>query len=294
MSRPSVELPSPSVRFQPGFLARVGALALALRAARERREGPGRASLFGVGAEFVGYRPYRPGDDLRALDWAALARLSRPYVRLARREASERWCILLDTSASMGVGRPGKLQCASEVAVAVAALARAPGAEGMLHVSGRERRLELARRAPLAAWLAFLEGERAQGSRGLSALCAQPARWRGSGRVVLVGDLLDLSPALLESAFASHAERGRELILIQILAREELAPAARSREWIDAETGQRRRVGADAALHARYERALQGELAALGEAARRLRGNHVVSASHAPFEAIVRRALAGA
>src|SRR5262249_34167570 len=109
-ARPPVPLPSPGGRFAPDLLARVGRLGARLASLRERREGAGRARLFGAGEEFVGHRPYQTGEDLRALDWNLLARLGRPFVRVAAREASEHWAVCLDTSASMGVGVPGKLQ----------------------------------------------------------------------------------------------------------------------------------------------------------------------------------------
>ena len=60
-------LPAPSVRFEPEFLARVERLLVRLAGARERREGSGRSFLLGGGEEFSGHRPYRPGEDLRAL-----------------------------------------------------------------------------------------------------------------------------------------------------------------------------------------------------------------------------------
>ena len=73
-------LPCPGVRFEPGFGRRLEALASRLALARERREGGGVPSLLGGGAEFVGYRPYARGDDLRALDWDLWARSRRPQL----------------------------------------------------------------------------------------------------------------------------------------------------------------------------------------------------------------------
>ncbi|MDA1265673.1 MAG: DUF58 domain-containing protein, partial [Planctomycetota bacterium] len=120
--------PYPAVALGGDYLRRVEQLTLRLAATKERREGAGSAAVVGAGEEFVGYRPYRDGEDLRGLAWDLLARLDRPYVRVTRREAAERWSVLLDTSASMAVGPPGKLQVAAEVVGALASLALRGGA----------------------------------------------------------------------------------------------------------------------------------------------------------------------
>src|SRR5258707_756618 len=120
-------LPCPSVRLDAALRARAERFAARLSAARGRREGAARAGLSTGGLEFDHYRPYRPGDDLRALDWDVYARSDQPVVRVLRPEAGERWAILIDTSASMGVGPPGKLQRAAGCARALAP--RRPPAE---------------------------------------------------------------------------------------------------------------------------------------------------------------------
>ena len=72
------EVPSPTVRFPADFVSRLGAFAAQLSATREREEVGRRRTLQGEGQEFVGHRPYRPGEDLRKLDWDLYARVDRP------------------------------------------------------------------------------------------------------------------------------------------------------------------------------------------------------------------------
>jgi uncharacterized protein (DUF58 family) len=277
------ELPSPTVRFAPDFLARLGALVARRTSARERREGDGRARLFGVGSEFVGFRPYKSGEDLRTLDWNLLARLGRPFVRVAAREASEDWAVLLDGSASMGVGRPGKLQLAAEVATAVAALGLARRARVELWL-GSGTRLGLRRRPGLAAWMRALEATRAGGEAGLAPLVERFAAGRGAGRVFLFGDLLDLEPR----AALRLARPSRELFLVQILAREELAPGARGAvRWRAAEGAGARELYVDPGAAASYERRLALRLERWGRAAARARAVHACFTSATPFEDVV-------
>ncbi|MEM9800845.1 MAG: DUF58 domain-containing protein, partial [Planctomycetota bacterium] len=174
-----VELPSPHVEFGPGFLARLGAFAAHLAAAREREEVGRRRTLEGEGQEFVGHRPYRPGEDLRRLDWDLFARVDRPYVFVHRSDAREEWAVALDSSASMGVGRPGKLQSAAEVAAAIVALGLRLGARVALVAvgpGGRKTPIDASRTADLGRALKALESLVAEGRNGLGAFVGAEGR----------------------------------------------------------------------------------------------------------------------
>ena len=277
-------LPSPHVRFGPDFLARLGRLAARLASLRERREGAGRARLYGVGAEFVGFRPYRSGADLRALDWNLFARLARPFVRVAAREASERWAVLVDASASMGVGVPGKLQLAAAVATGIAALGLARRARTELFVSNRPGSLVVEKRTAITAWMRRLEETSASGDAGIGALVREAARVRSAGRVFLVGDLLDLEPALL----AGLARPSRELFVAQILAPEELAPPAGAPvRWVDAETGAAHALRVDESVRERYEELLAARLELWRASAARHRAAYGCWITASPFEKVV-------
>src|SRR6476619_7704919 len=66
------------------------------------RTGEHRSPFHGVSAEFSQYRPYRPGDDLKYLDWKVLARTDRLYTRQFRETTNLSAMLVLDASASMG------------------------------------------------------------------------------------------------------------------------------------------------------------------------------------------------
>lgn len=289
MVREPVELPSPGIAFGPDFLARLGRLAAELAGLRERREGEGPARLFGVGSEFVGYRPYRSGEDLRALDWNLLARLGRPYVRVAAREASEAWAVLLDTSASMGVGRPGKLQLGAELALALATLGVARRATVALYTGGPVPLGVARKRAALQGWMRALTATRASGSAGLGVLvrafAAQRSGARAPGRVFLIGDLLDCEP---RDVFAL-ARPARELFLAQVLAPEELVPTTSGPlRWVDAESGDALVRALDEPGLQLYEQRLEARLELWRAAAARARAVHGCWTSATPFETLAR------
>ena len=56
----------------------------------------------GFGTEFVHYRHYYPGDDLKYVDWNVYARLGRFQIKVFQEETNCNCYIVLDTSASMG------------------------------------------------------------------------------------------------------------------------------------------------------------------------------------------------
>jgi len=282
------------IRFTPSFIARLELLVGRSTARRGRWEEAGRAMQVGAGDEFVGHRPYRPGDELRDLDWNLLARFDEPFVRVYRRGAGERWTILFDTSASMGLGRPAKLQSAAEIATGLAFSGLGEGAGVRLLAATEEgpRIHGLQRRSELAGWLKFMEGLRATGTAGLRALLAPLGRNAGE-RVFLVGDLLDVQPAEV----AALARPGRSLDLVRVLAPRELEPvgpdgsAPAEVEWLDPETGERLGVALDGDVRRRYENELQTHLERWRETCARHRVAHGVWSSARPFEDVVRGVL---
>ncbi len=58
----------------------------------------------GRGIEFEEVRPYLPGDDVRTIDWNVTARYDEPYVKLFREERELTVILLVDVSASQGLG----------------------------------------------------------------------------------------------------------------------------------------------------------------------------------------------
>lgn len=300
----AAELPCPRVRFEADFPRRLERFAERLSAAREGREGRGASGPVGAGHEFVGYRPYRAGEDLRALDWNLLARLDRPYVRVTQAEAGELWLVLLDTSASMGVGPPGKLQRAAEVSAAIACLALRLAAEvRLVDVGAGEDEhaspsLSIKKRAGLADLLAFLETRVARGRPdGRAAEERASARARAA-RIFVLSDFLSSTPAEV----LPLARGGTDLTLVQILAPVEIDPGSSNDlqpeleggvEWWEPESGAHLALSLDEHVCASYAVELERRIAVWRAACAGRRINHACSSTRLPFEDILRRALRG-
>src|ERR1051326_4441594 len=115
----------------PALLARIGDLELAARTVVDGlRSGPHRSPFHGYSAEFSQYRHYRPGDDLKYVDWKLVARTHRVYTKQFRETTNMAASIVIDTSRSMEFGN--KFRYAT---IASAALAHVIATQSEEHTS---------------------------------------------------------------------------------------------------------------------------------------------------------------
>lgn len=77
------------------------------RKIRNMRPGAYTSKLRGSGFDFDQHRHYRPGDDVRTMDWNVTARMNAPYVKQTHEERELNMVIAVDVSRSMeyGTGR---------------------------------------------------------------------------------------------------------------------------------------------------------------------------------------------
>jgi len=83
-----------------------------------------RTARRGSGTDLVGLREYTEGDDARHIDWNVTARLNEPQLRVFTEDRELTVWLVLDRSASMTVGAPGrgKDDVLSELALVLARL----------------------------------------------------------------------------------------------------------------------------------------------------------------------------
>ena len=89
-----------------------------------RLTGGYRTAHRGTGTDLVGLREYTEGDDARHIDWNVTARLNEPQLRVFTEDRELNVWLVLDRSASMTVGPPGrgKHDVLSELALVLARL----------------------------------------------------------------------------------------------------------------------------------------------------------------------------
>ncbi|MEU4234773.1 DUF58 domain-containing protein [Nonomuraea sp. NPDC026600] len=73
-----------------------------------RLQGAHRTAHRGAGIDFTGLRAYSDGDDARHIDWNVTARLDEPHLRVFTEDRELTVWLVLDRSASMAAGRPGR------------------------------------------------------------------------------------------------------------------------------------------------------------------------------------------
>ena len=93
-----------------------------LRRVEGRVAGGYRTVHRGAGIDLAGLRAYAEGDDARHIDWNVTARLNEPQLRVFNEDRELTVWLVLDRSASMTVGAPGrgKQDVLSELAVVLA------------------------------------------------------------------------------------------------------------------------------------------------------------------------------
>jgi uncharacterized protein (DUF58 family) len=224
------------------------------------------------------FRPYAPGDDLRALDWNALARLDALIVRRYTAERALRLDLLLDASASMA--GDGKLAAAVEVALALGTMALA-GRDGVrLAVLGGDQPSETAEmrgRAAVARLAARLGGVRPAGRLDLgAALAARAHRHPGPALAAVVTDGLADADGIADG-LAALAARRMDVLLVLVLGRTEVEPERlpAGGRLEDVESGARHTIVRDAAACAAFRALLARHCAALAAAAARVGGRSV-------------------
>jgi uncharacterized protein (DUF58 family) len=109
----------------PVDLARLASLSVRARTIVEGALSGAHRNLHpGASLEFTEHKEYAPGDDIRRIDWKAVARTDRYTIKRFENETEMRALLVLDTSASMGYRRTSvsKLEYASYLSAALAYL----------------------------------------------------------------------------------------------------------------------------------------------------------------------------
>jgi uncharacterized protein (DUF58 family) len=253
--------------------------------------GSHRSKRLGRSPEFTEYRAYRPGDDLRRLDWKLFARTDRPFLRIADDHAALRTAILVDASASMRfpVTGYGKWEHACAMAIGLAAVALGDGDAVGITVSTRagNRGIPPRRRRDVLNDTANLFASVAVD--GKDSLPHSIERAASEPRLTVISDFLCDSERAL-AALRVAAAAGAELYAVHVVAEEELNPPDRAFLASDPEDASLRRTlgsdnrGAYLAAFAAWRDGLAAELHAMN-------ANYCLTSAREPVRDAVRRVI---
>jgi uncharacterized protein (DUF58 family) len=204
-----------------------------------------RSPFHGYSAEFSQYRHYRPGDDLKYIDWKLFARTDRLYTKQFRETTNLVCQIALDASASMdyagGSGGVTKFQYARLLAAALAHLVSRQGdSVGLVTYADALQQYLPSRsgQAHLRSVLLTLSRTDPGGQTdGAAALGRTIDLLKRRGLLVVISDLYDERPEV-ERALMRASHTGHEVIVFHVLTRDEVElPFADDAEVEDPETG---------------------------------------------------------
>jgi uncharacterized protein (DUF58 family) len=242
--------------FDEGFLKKLEYLHIISRkvfAGRVRAER--RSRKIGAGIEFADHREYAPGDDFRYLAWNLYGRMDKLLVRLFEEEEDLSIYLLLDSSASMRIGAPTKIDYAAQVVAALCyiGLANLDRVSVLTFGDGLRDRLPPARgKARIFKVFDFLRQLRPEGvthlERSVEAFVHESPR---RGVAVVISDFYD------HAGFRAGLDLLRyhrfEPYAIQVIAETETRPALRGDlALVDCETGEIREVTVSARLLREY------------------------------------------
>lgn len=228
----------------PSLVAAVDDLEVVARLIVEgMRSGQHRSPFHGFSTEFSQYRAYRPGDDLKYLDWKVLARTDRLYTRQFRETTNMAAMICLDSSASMAYpdGDLSKFRYASMIAAALAHLIVMQGdAVGLMTMQGGRLVYLPARggRGHLRTVLSQIDRLEPGGQWEPKTVITRAADLlRRRGLVCVVSDFYD-APEATRVELRRANRRGHDVALLQIVSKQEVElPFAGDLEFEDLETG---------------------------------------------------------
>ncbi len=218
-----------SAYLKPEVLARITKLGLrAQRVVVGSLAGLHRSPLHGRSAEFLKYRDYNPGDDLKHLDWRAYGRSGRYYIKQFEEDSNLRAALVVDSSASMTYGRKGtltKFDYAATIAASLAMLLIGQRDAVGLSLVDKNPRAFL---PPVATFshcnkiIDALEKAKPQGETDLGAALVHVAEQISSrGVVFILSDLL----TNLDSFYNGLARlnfRGHEVVVLHVLDPDEM------------------------------------------------------------------------
>lgn len=299
--RRAAERPAPEEPlFDAAFRRRLERLAIRTRQTLAwRAVGEHRSPRQSPSHEFVDFRAYSQGEDLRYLDWNTFARLGELVTRLGQVSTELTVHLLVDSSASMNWGDPNKLRYAKRLAAALGYLSlwhfdRLVVAPFDTELGGAQFGPGRGRGA-IGPLFNYLEGLPAAGGTDFARPLAEYARrQRARGLLLLVSDLLMAGAGDPIAALQPFLERGWEVVVFHVLDPQEVEPGYTGDfrlHDVERDGGRGLRIMPDDETLARYRAVFDHWLGDVERACAARRVGYLRVLTSWPFETLVLRFL---
>ena len=276
----------------PDFLKRLDRLDFRIRRLEAGLQRGDVATLKkGAGTIFRDHRPYGSGDDLRFLDWNAYMRWGQLHIKQFQAEERPRILLMVDQSASMGLGDQAKWRTAASLAACVGCLGllRHAVVDWHPYPTGPTKRFQS--RGHIPRLLRTITGTKPEGASHFlrAAQHAAPSNTT-SGLAFVFSDWLDTQAQVEGLRWLRHRGFRTQAVRISDPVDRSLRPGERV-HIRDVETGRWRRERLDRAIVADYLKALDEHFAAVERACLRLRVSFGVVPTSESTEAATARIL---
>lgn len=260
-----------------------------------RLQGIHRSAHQGASVEFSEHKEYSPGDELRHVDWRAVARFDHYFVKRFEHETNTNACVVIDGSGSMAYGAEGsltKFEYAGVLATCLGlVLLRQQDALGAVLFDERVH-VELPPRTGLGHLKHLtdaLDEHRPEGTTALDEALERARRLtKKRGMIFLLSDCFE-DPRRLAISLARLSAAGHQVTVMQLLDGDELdLPFSEAVDFQGLETGHRLLVE-PRAIRQQYKRKLEAHISAVEEACLAARAQHLlVDTRSAPIDPLMR------
>jgi uncharacterized protein (DUF58 family) len=198
----------------------------------------------GFSVEFSEHRPYRPGDEIRHIDWQVYGRSNKFYVKQFEEETNLRATIVVDVSKSMSYNSDNNISKFNYSIFLASALAylmnRQRDAVGLAIYNNElvEYMPSKSKTSYVGQILKKLENTIPSDLTGTSnALDSLAERIKRRGLIIIISDLLDDIDSI-SNALNHFRHNNHEVLIFHILDPRELDFKLKSSNFIDLETGE--------------------------------------------------------
>jgi uncharacterized protein (DUF58 family) len=249
MNQGQSAIPQPTRFIDPAALTRISSLELVARTVVEGFiSGLHRSPRLGFSVNFAEYRHYRPGDDIRKIDWKVYGRTDRFYIKEYEGETNTAVQLVLDCSRSMAYGTRGitKFEYGQYLSASLAYFAfQQRDGVGFAAYDDRVRDHVPPRGSigHLNTLLHAVDGlQPRERTRFALPLNEVAERLRRRGIVVVISDLHD-EPDQVMTGLRNLAFRGNDVIVFHVLDPAELRfDFDKNAQFVDLETGEEMHV----------------------------------------------------
>jgi len=284
-----------STLFDAEFMRKLETLRfLARKVFRSQSQGERTTFRRGMSLDFSDYRSYHAGDDFRYVDWNVYSRLDQLFLKVFTAEEDLTVHLLIDTSHSMQLGQPSKLDYAKRVAAALGYI----GLSNLDRVGAVSFADELGMPKPpqrgrpqIFSMFRYLDALQCQGGTHLNrVLRTYATHSRQTGLAIVISDLFDANG--YEQGLDALAYSRFDVLVIQLVDESEIHPQLDGALRLhDIESAQERRLTVNRRLLELYRQKVNDYFTAIETFCLKRNIEYLRASTIVPFEDLVLRYL---